>query len=96
MESRRSLILLVAGAFFALLTTLASAEDAKPGADPASADPARQEQKSLRDFGAENPTCGEWNDGCSTCKRDSSGEIHCSTPGIACQPGDRICKTTPP
>jgi hypothetical protein len=56
--------------------------------------PVPQEELSLQAFGSKNPTCVEWNDSCATCRRDSSGEAHCSTRGIACQPKDVVCKAS--
>ncbi len=38
-------------------------------------------------YGAANPACLEWSDGCVTCVRGK-----CSTPGVACQPGEILCK----
>jgi hypothetical protein len=58
--------------------------------------PLAREQLSVEGFGAENPTCLEWNDGCATCRRDVSGAANCSTPGIACQPTGLLCKTRRP
>jgi hypothetical protein len=54
-----------------------------------------REELSLEAFGAKNPTCLEWNDGCATCRRDSGGP-HCSTPGIACQPREAVCRASDP
>ncbi len=42
-------------------------------------------------FGERNPSCQEWTDGCVVCLRGASGRS-CSTPGIACQPGEIRCK----
>jgi hypothetical protein len=42
-------------------------------------------------FGDRNPSCREWSDGCVICLRGADGS-HCSTPGIACQPGQLRCK----
>ena len=61
----------------------------------APANPA-DEQMTLQQFGARNPACLEWNDGCSTCKRDDKGPARCSTPGIACQPAELVCKSPAP
>jgi hypothetical protein len=36
------------------------------------------------------PTCAEWTDGCIVCQRTDEG-LACSTPGIACVPGERQC-----
>ena len=43
-------------------------------------------------FGRENPTCGEWTNGCQVCTRPAAGEMQCSTPGIACTPGPPVCR----
>ena len=43
-------------------------------------------------FGRENPTCGEWTNGCQICTRPAAGEMQCSTPGIACTPGPPVCR----
>jgi hypothetical protein len=54
------------------------------------------ETDTLESFGAKNPACMEWNDGCATCRRDAAGLAHCSTPGIACQPRDIACVSRRP
>ena len=43
-------------------------------------------------FGRDNPTCGEWTNGCQVCTRPAAGEMQCSTPGIACTPGPPVCR----
>ena len=43
-------------------------------------------------FGRDNPTCGEWSNGCQVCTRPAAGEMQCSTPGIACTPGAPVCR----
>jgi hypothetical protein len=43
-------------------------------------------------FGRENPDCTEWTDACRVCTRTASGEINCSTAGIACVPAAPICR----
>ena len=43
-------------------------------------------------FGRDNPTCGEWSNGCQVCTRPAAGEMQCSTPGIACTPGPPVCR----
>jgi hypothetical protein len=52
--------------------------------------PSPEEQANLQSFAAAHPACAEWSDGCAVCKRDDA--VHCSTPGIACQPGQIACK----
>ena len=48
------------------------------------------EQSSLQSYAATHAECSEWDDGCATCRRGAS--VHCSTPGIACEPHDIVCK----
>ena len=48
------------------------------------------EQASLQSFAAAHPDCVEWSDGCAVCRRDTA--MHCSLPGIACQPSAIACK----
>ena len=43
-------------------------------------------------FGRDNPTCGEWTNGCQICTRPAAGEMQCSTPGIACTPAAPVCR----
>ncbi len=59
---------------------------------PAFADeaPPPKEEASLEGFGVANAACREWSDGCAVCKRDDA--VHCSLPGIACQPSQIVCK----
>jgi hypothetical protein len=54
------------------------------------------EQASLEGFGVAAPLCLEWSDGCAVCARDASNAPHCSTPGIACQPGPIACRSEKP
>jgi len=58
--------------------------------------PLTTEQLSLQGFGAQTPSCLEWGDSCSICKRDDADAAHCSTPGIACQPEAIVCKQEKP
>jgi hypothetical protein len=59
---------------------------------PAYADeaPPPKEEASLQSFGAGHPDCKEWSDGCAACKREDA--VHCSLPGIACEPAAIVCK----
>jgi len=61
---------------------------------PAHAD--SPEPASMEGFGKVNPTCLEWSDGCAVCRRDEAGQDRCSTPGIACQPGEVVCRASKP
>lgn len=63
------------------LAPLAGAEDAKP-VEPSA---------SVLAFGVSHSECEEWTDGCVICARGADG-VHCSTPGIACQPVETSCK----
>ncbi len=44
-------------------------------------------------FGVANPDCLEWTDMCQVCARDAENNFACSTPGIACLPGEASCKS---
>lgn len=46
---------------------------------------------SMQAYGDDNADCLEWTDSCTICRRGDDAEIACSTPGIACQPGEIIC-----
>jgi hypothetical protein len=46
----------------------------------------------IQAYGADNPSCLEWTDGCTICAKSEAGAIACSTPGIACQPAGLQCK----
>jgi hypothetical protein len=59
-------------------------------ADQTSTPPDPKEQANLQGFAAAHPECAEWSDGCAVCMR--SPAVHCSTPGIACEPADIVCK----
>jgi hypothetical protein len=54
--------------------------------------PTFAEQTSLEGFAAAAPLCLEWSDGCAVCARDDANAVHCSTPGVACQPGPIVCR----
>ncbi|WP_051953589.1 hypothetical protein [Methylocapsa aurea] len=52
---------------------------------------------SMQAYGDQHLGCLEWTDSCRICRRldpasQSEAEIACSTPGIACQPGEIACK----
>ena len=67
---------------------------AAPGrADETSAPPTPEATPAtVFSFGRDNPTCGEWTNGCQICTRPAAGEMQCSTPGIACTPGAPVCR----
>ncbi|HXW21153.1 MAG TPA: hypothetical protein VEK35_11665 [Roseiarcus sp.] len=62
----------------------ANAEDARPATSA--------EEASMEGFAAAAPLCLEWGDGCAVCARDETDAVHCSTPGVACQPGAIACR----
>jgi hypothetical protein len=64
-------------------------QDRSPASDQTLPPP---EQKTLESFGAANPSCREWSDGCAVCSRPDHGGIACSLPGIACQPATVTCR----
>ncbi len=66
-----------------LLPPSAVAEETQPQSE--------EELTSLQSFASAHPECAEWNDGCSTCRREAG--LRCSTPGIACEPHEIVCKT---
>jgi hypothetical protein len=71
---------------FPALAFPAGAEDAKPEEKPA---PAPSEAALA--FGMSHPDCQEWSDGCVICARGADA-VNCSTPGIACQPAETVCR----
>ena len=80
---------------FALALALgpaAFAGEAAPSASPAEPTPTLnpEEQATMQSFAAAHPQCVEWSDGCAVCKRALS--VNCSTPGIACEPREIVCK----
>ena len=86
MIARRALFAVVSGLLLAGAAVVARADDA-----PAPA-PAAAEEASLQGFGAANPACQEWSDGCFVCARDGAGASRCSTAGIACQSQAIACR----
>jgi hypothetical protein len=78
-----------------ILSVLLGFGVAPAAADGATAGPSAEEL-SLEGFGAKTPACLEWSDGCAVCARDDRQAAHCSTPGIACQPGPIACRAERP
>jgi hypothetical protein len=78
---------------FLALTFSAVAEEAAPPqpSPPAAEALPPREEATLHSFAAAHPECVEWSDSCVVCKRAMS--VSCSTPGIACQPADIVCRT---
>jgi hypothetical protein len=78
---------------FALLITVA----ARAVADEEKAPPIPPPHPvPIQAYATDNPSCLEWTDGCTICTKPDSGEPHCSTPGIACQPAGIQCKKKAP
>lgn len=48
-----------------------------------------RESQNLLSFGDTFAHCREWGDGCATCKRTDA--VHCSKPGVLCQPSLISC-----
>jgi len=76
-----------------LASPAASALAQTDAASPASPELA---QTAIYAYGAGNPDCLEWTNACQVCKRDDSGTAQCSTSGIACVPGEMVCRATRP
>ncbi|HXY57622.1 MAG TPA: hypothetical protein VEH76_03485 [Methylocystis sp.] len=53
--------------------------------------PPRPVMRPVAAFGADNPQCLEWTDGCVVCKRLDAATAACSTPGVACLPKETSC-----
>lgn len=85
---RRSLIsiaiplLVAAGAARADESTLSPLPKPRPA----------EKRISIQGYGAANPACLEWSDGCQVCV--SGAVAGCSTPGPACTPGRVVCAKT--
>jgi hypothetical protein len=83
-----------AGWTFALFALMAAAASA-----PATAQEVKipsTEELSLQTFAEINQNCREWTDGCSVCQRGKTDYGRCSTPGIACEPGEIVCQRPAP
>jgi hypothetical protein len=76
--------------------SLAGGAGAAPPADEAAAPPAKPGSPSVQGFGAHNPTCLAWTDGCVLCQATTRGQSSCSIIGIACQPVAIRCTLTQP
>ena len=46
----------------------------------------------IHTWGGDHSNCAEWTNSCVICQRNEAGAAACSTPGIACQPRDIVCK----
>jgi hypothetical protein len=80
---RINLLVLVCGLCLGAATP-ALADEATPAKVPSDV--------SVLAYGASHPDCLEWTDSCRICMRSPDGRVGCSTPGIACQPKDIVCK----
>jgi hypothetical protein len=57
--------------------------------------PARTEPAiPVQAYGETNADCLEWTDSCVICVRREGAEPACSTPGIACRPGEIACSAS--
>lgn len=73
------------------LPAIAAAQTATPAENKGALDKIPSDVSVLA-YGATHPDCLEWTDSCRTCLRSPDGRLGCSTPGIACQPKDIVCK----
>ncbi len=73
------------------LPTIAAAQTAAPGENKSAPEKIPSDVSVLA-YGAAHPDCLEWTDSCRTCLRSPDGRVGCSTPGIACQPKDIVCR----
>jgi hypothetical protein len=90
MRCRLSSCLAVAG-FVSGIAWGAAALAEDPPAAPSPA--VKREMLSVEAYGGRHAECLAWSDGCVTCAR-GAGTPNCSTPGIACLPGETVCKET--
>jgi hypothetical protein len=72
-------------AALAVSAVSASADEPRPSPLP------KPPPVSMQAYGDHNADCLEWTNSCLTCRREEDAEIACSTPGIACQPGEISC-----
>lgn len=54
------------------------------------------ERNALVSFVAEHPDCASFFDGCQICRKQESGSLACSTPGIACSKESWRCQEPGP
>jgi hypothetical protein len=77
-----------AAVILVVLAVPAAADEAKPADKPS------QPSEAVLAFGIGHPDCQEWSDGCVICARGED-VVNCSTPGIACQPVESLCRRPP-
>jgi hypothetical protein len=75
-------------ALAALALVCAPARADEPGSAPSPSD----REAMVQAYGEFNADCLEWTDSCTICRRVEGAEAACSTPGVACQPGDIVCR----
>ncbi len=62
-------------------------------ADAPTPPPSPKEREAIvQAYGEADANCLEWTDGCVICRRLEGAEAACSTPGVACEPGDIACR----
>jgi len=67
---------------------LTRADEARTPTGPLPKSPAPSAgEVAVQAWGARNPACPEWTDGCVVCTNAG-----CSTPGIACTPKEAFCR----
>ncbi|MEZ5849427.1 MAG: hypothetical protein R3D68_02090 [Hyphomicrobiaceae bacterium] len=85
------LLALLAGAWGCGVSAAQTADQQSPPAVPVLPGAAAPAPGSLEAYLKDRPACTRVANGCETCVRDASGHARCSTPGIACQPGQWAC-----
>ncbi|WP_156898139.1 hypothetical protein [Methylocapsa acidiphila] len=74
---------------FPLVFAVVALAGASASADESSAEP---RSAIMQAYGEHDADCLEWTDFCATCRRLESGEPACSTPGVACEPSEIVCR----
>lgn len=73
-------------------TTVPAPAPSGDAAGDAAADAAlAAERAAVQAFGAKNPACLAWSDGCVTCQKGDDGKTVCANPGPACLPKATAC-----
>ena len=98
MRNNRFTRAILCAAALLILAAPAGADEAQPSplraplplSEPAP--PGKPAAISVQGWGADNANCAEWTNSCVVCQRNEAGVAACSTPGIACQPKDVVCR----
>lgn len=83
--------------FFAALAIVLAAASGARAQTPAPqvwlppAELTQKPAKPVQAFGADNPSCRQWTDGCVTCSKQADDLPACSTAGESCIPNEPTC-----